>query len=156
MEDHEKIVDIPDKLKVSNTKSADNESGYEDGVSDANDTLNSSIDMTDITITLSKDTKDKDDHDQVILDSLVDNTSSLTIDTSTRYIYRFLMSHSYILSLETDHRQQYHSLPPCHRFQEEERVKFQSELKHTEQMSNITKRSNLNRWRQPRGGNNII
>ena len=82
MEDHEKIVDIPEKRKVTNTKSADNESGYEDGVSDANDTLNSSIDTTDVTITLSKDTKD--DHDQVILNSLVDNTSSLTIDTSTR------------------------------------------------------------------------
>ena len=84
MEDHEKIVDIPEKLSVTNTKSADNESGYEDGVSDGNDTLNNSIDTTDITVTLSRDNKDKDDdHDQVILDSLVHNTSSLTIDTSS-------------------------------------------------------------------------
>ena len=60
---------------------ADNESGYEDGVSDVNDTLNDSIDTAD-TIT---ESRDNDDKDEVIRD-LVDNTSSLTIDTSTRLV----------------------------------------------------------------------
>ena len=67
------------KAVISNI-SVDNESGYEDGVSDVNDTLNDSVDASDIaddTITVSKIEEN--------LDSLIENTSALILDSSTRY-----------------------------------------------------------------------
>ena len=81
MEASEKVVEFKEKLMNNLMSCADNESGYEDGVSDVNDTLNDSIDTAD-TVT---ESRDNDDKDEVIRD-LVDNTSSLTIDTSTRLV----------------------------------------------------------------------
>ena len=81
MEASEKVIEFKEKLLNNLMSCADNESGYEDGVSDVNDTLNDSIDTAD-TIT---ESRDNDDKDEVIRD-LVDNTSSLTIDTSTRLV----------------------------------------------------------------------
>ena len=63
--------------------SVDNESGYEDGVSDVNDTLNDSVDTSDITdgtISVSKDNEN--------IDSLIEKTSALLLDFSTRYVLR--------------------------------------------------------------------
>ena len=66
------------KAVISNL-SVDNESGYEDGVSDVNDTLNDSVDtsnITDSTISVSKENEN--------IDSLIEKTSALILDFSTR------------------------------------------------------------------------
>ena len=68
------------KAVVSNL-SVDNESGYEDGVSDVNDTLNDSVDTSDITdstISVSKENEN--------IDSLIEKTSALMLDFSTRLV----------------------------------------------------------------------
>ena len=54
MEASEKVVEFKEKLMNNLMSCADNESGYEDGVSDVNDTLNDSIDTAD-TVTESRD-----------------------------------------------------------------------------------------------------
>ena len=76
------------KSSVSNL-CADNESGYEDCTSDVNDNLNDGAeteDLSGVTVTRSKSSKsvlDDQDH-EVTADSLVETTSALTIDSSTR------------------------------------------------------------------------
>ena len=78
------------KNSISNF-SVDNESGYEDGVSDVNDTLNDSVenvevDASDITDVPKNLSQDKYHQEKLVLQSLVKHTSTLTIDSyNTRY-----------------------------------------------------------------------
>lgn len=73
------------KNSISNF-SVDNESGYEDGVSDVNDTLNDSVenvevDASDITDVPKNLSQDKYHQEKLVLQSLVKHTSTLTIDS---------------------------------------------------------------------------
>ena len=73
------------KSSVSNL-CADNESGYEDCPSDVNDNLNDGAeteDLSGVTVTRNRSVLDDQDH-EVTVDSLVETTSALTIDSSTR------------------------------------------------------------------------
>ena len=87
-EQKEKLVNNKPDLKSSvSSFSADNESGYEDcEPSDVIDTINERTDHTgDLTnVTSSRRKHLETDHET---DSLIETTSALTIDSSTRYLH---------------------------------------------------------------------
>ena len=90
-EQQEKSVTENNKAELKGSVSsfsADNESGYEDcEPSDANDTINERTDLrTDHTGDLSDVTCSKYLEPDQEADSLIETTSALTIDSSTRYI----------------------------------------------------------------------
>ena len=73
------------KNSISNF-SVDNESGYEDGVSDVNDTLNDSVENVEVDSTVITDVPkthsgDENHEEKIVLQSLVKHTSTLTIDS---------------------------------------------------------------------------
>ena len=74
-----KVAEKENIKAVVSKLSVDNESGYEDGVSDVNDTLNDSVDTSDLNEGTISDSKENEN-----IDSLIEKTSALILDFSTR------------------------------------------------------------------------